>query len=156
MCHQAGETHRMDLMPPIVSAPASSGERMANVGSIISGRPADVRAAAIPLAAAIEVPDGASTFLSWCNSMISTRSKYGAAIAANFSERHGAHGVVRRDHHAHRGRRLFDHPTLFVRQTVVPTTRPLPFAAHHAAEATTPSARRSRRRRRSWRRPRIE
>ena len=34
-------------------------------------------------AVAIAVPDGASTFWSWCSSMISAVSKYGAASSAN-------------------------------------------------------------------------
>ncbi len=34
-------------------------------------------------AVAMAVPDGASIFWSWCSSMISTLSKYGAACSAN-------------------------------------------------------------------------
>ena len=40
-------------------------------------------AAAIRSTVSIAVPDGASTFWSWCSSMISAVSKYGAAISAN-------------------------------------------------------------------------
>ena len=39
--------------------------------------------AAIRSAVSIAVPDGASIFWSWCSSMISAVSKYGAASSAN-------------------------------------------------------------------------
>ena len=40
-------------------------------------------AAAIRCAVSIAVPDGASTFWSWCSSMISAVSNHGAACSAN-------------------------------------------------------------------------
>ncbi len=65
-------------MPSSVTPPRAPSRTVFVVGSDAQSPDA----AAIRSAVSIAVPDGASTFWSWCSSMISAVSKYGAAISA--------------------------------------------------------------------------
>ncbi len=82
----------------------------------------------------IAVPDGASIFASWCSSMISTVSKYGAANSAKrimstaLIAKFGTMTAFASD--ASKATRTFS--TSSALKPLVPTTACTPFFAHHA------------------------
>ena len=66
-------------MPP---GPATAAEPRATTLLVVGSGAQSPEAAAMRSAVCIAVPDGASIFWSWCSSMISAVSKYGAASSA--------------------------------------------------------------------------
>ena len=68
-------------MLPTVAPRAPSSEVV--VASGAGASPASLRACDISSAVRAAVPEGASTLLGWCSSIISADSKYLAALAAN-------------------------------------------------------------------------
>src|SRR5581483_2612811 len=116
---------------PSTSAPRAPGTTTSRVGSV----PQSFDAAAMRSAVRIDVPDGASAFASWCSSMISALSKYGAASSAKRIMRtapiakFGATSAF-----APESRKR---PSSSARSSwlkpVVPITAWTPLAAHHAA-----------------------
>ena len=79
MRDQPAQPHRVD------PDPAGDPRRRARprATTVVVGSAAQsLDAAAIRSAVSIAVPDGASAFWSWCSSMISAVSKYGAASSA--------------------------------------------------------------------------
>ena len=79
MGDHAAHAHRVDADAGRAGAAARAGEHL---GARRVGAPTRRDAAAIRSAVASAVPDGASTLPSWCSSMISAVSKYGAASSA--------------------------------------------------------------------------
>ena len=94
---QPAQAHRVDVDPVDVGAARARRPRRGGVGRASPPRRGP---AATSCGRAGAVPDGASTLLGWCSSMISTDSKYGAACSAKLHHQHGADAEVRGDHHA--------------------------------------------------------